>query len=154
MKMPVEGGFGDREILGLDDVIQVLAFADTVRDNEVVFVEGFLGEGNTGSTLNQCFPVGLMCGFGQVFMFFLLAIPFASASIANERGFQQIVTRTRILSPGRDNLDVLLDLLGYGRGVFADSFGDTFKGNAMEQTFLNLSTIVKGEVLACAGVLF
>ena len=151
--MSVEGGLGDGEILGLDDVIKVLTLADTVGNNEVVFIEGFLGESNTGSTFNQRFPVGLMSWFGQVFMFFLLAIPFAATSIANERGFQQIGTMARILSPGGDNLDVLLDFLGYGRGIFADSFGDPFEGNAMEQTLLNLGTIIEGEVLACAGAL-
>ena len=130
----------------------MLSLTDAVRDNEVVFIEGFLGESNAGATLNQRFPVSLMCRFSQVFMLLQLAIPFAAAAIANEWRFHQIGARSRILRSGRDDLNVLLDFLGDSRGVFADAFGNAFEGYAMEQAVLNLDTIFKGEVLARAGV--
>ena len=78
---------------------------------------------------------------------------FASAAVAYKRRFQQVRAGTGILCSGGYDLNVLLDFFGYRRGVFADALGDTFEGNAMEQTLLNLGTIIEGEVLACAGAL-
>ena len=68
-EMPVEGRLGDRQVLCLDDVIQMLSLVDTFSYDAVIFVKGLLGQRDSGTALDERFPVSLMSELGQVFMF-------------------------------------------------------------------------------------
>ena len=131
----------------------MLALGDALGNDAIIFVEGFLGQGNAGATLHQSFSVCLVSKLGQVFMLLQPTAAFALAAVAYERRFQQIRAGARILHAGRDDLNVLLDFLGNGRRVFADSLGDTLEGYAVEQAVLNLNSIFEGEMLAGVGFL-
>ena len=131
----------------------MLTLADTLGNDAIIFVEGFLRQGNAGATLYQSFPVGLVGKLGQVFAFLQSATAFAWATVAYERRFQQIRAGSGILHPGRDDLDVLLDFLGYRCRVFAYAPGDTFEGYTVEQAVLDLDSIFEGEMLAGIGLL-
>lgn len=153
MEMPIEGRLGNGQLLRLDDVVEVLALADALGNDAIIFIEGFLGQGDAGAAFYQSFPIRLVGKPGQVFMLLQSTAAFASAAVAYEWRFQQIRAGTRILRSGWYDLNVLLDFLGNGCGVFANSLSDTLEGYAMEQAVLNLDSFLVGEVLAGVGLL-
>ena len=41
-QMPIDGGNGYSQIMGLQDMVEVLTGADAVRNDAIIFVKGFL----------------------------------------------------------------------------------------------------------------
>lgn len=124
MEISIKGGLGDRQVLRLNEVIQILFLVDALGNDAVIVAKGFLGQGNSGKALDERLPIGFMGKSGQIFMLLKLAAPLALAAITNKGRFQQVWARPRIFYACRNNLYVLLVFFAYRHRVFSDLHGN------------------------------